>query len=191
MKKAGLIILLCIFCMFVTGCLSKPKFEGYGDLCGLVVDENNRPVSDFIVSCSVIKRPVVTNESGLFVFYSLPSGEYTLSGKKLNYLQLKDVHYKFNDRSKILVLQTKSFSAAILSAQEDLRLGQKESAKQLLDDIYYAPGSQEDSYIRMVRFYTLPDKRNQQKYYAKLKRKINVDETFFNEYIKKMEEVIE
>ena len=190
MKKNGLVILICLFCLNLSGCMSKPKFEGDGDLCGLVIDENNLPVSDFVVSCSALKRPVTTNESGLFVFYSVPSGEYSLSGKKTNYLQLKNVNYNFSDRSKIIVMQTKSFKAAILSAEEDLRLGQLESAKETLDDICYEAGSSEENYIRMFKFYTLQNKREQQKYYSKLKKRINGDEQFFNKYLTKMEEVI-
>ena len=83
-------MILISFSMLFWSCASKPKFTGKGDLCGLIVDEKNKPVSDFVVYCTAcepnlqIVKPVITNESGLFVFFDVPAGSYHLSGSKNN-----------------------------------------------------------------------------------------------------------
>ena len=80
MKK--IILLFMALGLLFFSCATKPAFNGCGDLCGLVVDENNYPVKDFIVYCEPSEKgwslenglpgkdiqPVLTNESGLFVF---------------------------------------------------------------------------------------------------------------------------
>ena len=73
-----LAVLISVTVLFFS-CASKPVFSGKGDLCGLVVDENSKPVKDFVIYCESKSagkklaevKPVLTNESGLFVFYDL------------------------------------------------------------------------------------------------------------------------
>ena len=147
-----------ICCALFTACASKPRFKGDGDLCGLIVDENNSPVKDFIVYCEPASfnvrvskpsiPPVITNESGLFVFYGLPSGQYLLSGRKVNYLELGPVTYRYDDRTKIICLQTKSFRAAVLSAEELLQLGQTEAAGKVLGGICCEAGSPAEIFFK-------------------------------------------
>ena len=156
MKKSLAIIIA--LCAIFTSCASKVRFEGNGDLCGLVLDENNSPVKDFIVYCrpaelklktsNPVVAPVITNESGLFVFYGLPSGEYILSGEKKNYLRLEHVKYRFDDRTKILCVQTKSFKAAVLSAEELLHLGQAQEAGEVLRGVCCDKGSSESVFLK-------------------------------------------
>ena len=141
MKKNNVSVSVLAFFIInaLIGCASRPAFEGKGDLCGLVVDENNKPVKDFVVYCKPVNekfysqpiRPVLTNASGLFVFYGLSSCEYLLSGSKNAYLKIEPVSYSFDDRTKIICIQTKSFKAAVLNAEELLKLGQKEEALKL------------------------------------------------------------
>ena len=156
----GLVFSLVI-CLFFTACATKPGFDGRGDLCGLVIDENNAPVKDFIVEVSpagaatgklggtmIPPRPVLTNESGLFVFYGLPSGVYLLSGARTGYLRISENPYRFDDRTKIICLQTKSFRAAVLCAEELISLGQTEEAGEVLDGICCESGSPEEVFFK-------------------------------------------
>ena len=156
MKKCIFLLLVCLG-IFLS-CKSKPAFDGRGDLCGLVVDENNFPIKDFVIYCKAtdikswgakpVITPVLTNESGLFVFYGLPSGEYCLSGEKNNYLKLDSALYSFNDRTKIVCFQTKSLKAAVLNAEELLRLRQADQAAALLQGICFESGSPEESFFK-------------------------------------------
>lgn len=150
-------LFLLLFCLLFVSCASKPLFKGKGDLCGLVIDENNRPVKDFVVNCKpaeiklhskIVIPPVLTNESGLFVFYGLPSGDYFVSGQKKNYLKISKTKYSFNDRGKILCLQTKGFRAVVLQAEDQIRLGQTEEALSLLRGIACETDSRVDIFIR-------------------------------------------
>lgn len=174
MKKNIYILAFVIaFEVLFWSCASKPSFEGKGDLCGLVIDENNAPVKDFIVWCKPadmktwgskpLISPVLTNESGLFVFYGLSSGQYYLSGSKTNYIRLEPVLYSFNDRTKIICFQTKGFKAAVLSAEELLGLGQKREALVLLRQLSCEPGTSEEAffteYIAMLEETTIEEKK--------------------------------
>ena len=52
MKKSGVLLWLClpaVLSVFFISCKTMPRFKGEGDLCGLVVDENNEPVKDFLI----------------------------------------------------------------------------------------------------------------------------------------------
>ena len=120
--------------LLFSGCASKPEFEGKGDFCGIIIDEKNNPVKDCIVYCNspdrkkIPVKPVLTNESGLFVFYGITSGDYLISAEKNNYLKIKELPYCFNDRNKIFCIQMKSYKAALKDVEEMLVLGQKKEA---------------------------------------------------------------
>ena len=97
--------------------------------------------------CSDAKKSLLRRFSSRFVFYGLSSGEYFLSGEKTNYLRIKSALYKFNDRTKIICLQTKSSKAAVLSTEELLRLGQKQEAAEVLRGLCCEPGSSEELFF--------------------------------------------
>ena len=189
--------LVCLLSCLFLSCASKPRFEGKGDLCGLVIDENNRPVKDLVVYCQAADekklftrpKPVLTNESGLFVFYGLPSGEYILSGEKNNYLKIKPLLYSFDDRSKIICLQTKSFKAALLNAEELIRLGQAEEAEEVLRGISCETDSVEKLYVQAFLFFTEADLAARRKLISEIKNNSSDKGNFFTEYAEKLEEV--
>ncbi len=187
------------FCsLFITGCASKPVFEGKGDLCGLIVDENNLPVKDFVVYCKSAEEknisaraivPVITNESGMFVFFGLPSGDYLISGEKKNYQKLQTVPYAFNDRTKILCLQINSFKAALMSVDELLHLGQKEEAGEILASISFEEKSKEEMFLKAFEFYATADEEEKSRLLQELKcRQFSVRNQFFYQYLAKLDE---
>ena len=80
-------LLIFFICMFLS-CTSKPRFTGNADLCGLVVDEQNKPVKGFVIRafCGMSgMKSAVTNENGIFVIENVPSGKIMISGEKTNY----------------------------------------------------------------------------------------------------------
>ena len=186
-----LFISLILFC----GCVSNPHFEGKGDLCGLVVDEKNQPVKDFVIYCSATDSkfktisPVITNESGLFVFYDVPSGNYVLSGMKNNYLRITKTEYNFNDRSKIICLQTKTFKSAVSHADELIHLGQPNEACELLNTICCEEKSFEKTIVDLYQFYITSDDSERNLMLEKLKKNGSSEIAFLSEYVEKLEEV--
>ena len=197
--KRFFVLIVSAFVLF-SSCASNARFKGSGDLCGLIIDENNSPVKDFIVHCKAAgKNPllsaasgqsVITNESGLFVFYDLPSGEYLLSGEKKNYLRLSETAYCFNDRSKIICLQTKGYKAALLSAEELFKLGQKSSAEKLLKEICCDEDSQEKFYISAFLLLINEDEKDKKELLAELKADPEKSNLFMKNYIAEMEELL-
>lgn len=189
MKK---IMILCIASgLFFLACASKPGFDGRGDLCGLIIDENNKPVKDFIVYCSTSGnyiQPVLTNESGLFVFPSLHSGEYKISGEKNNYLRIEKVVYRFNNRTNILCLQTKSFKAALLKAEELLYLGQTKAAMDVLEKISCEKKSPQQKLVLFFKFFALETNKEKRTLLDKIKKNTSTD--LFKNLEAKLEEEI-
>ena len=195
-KGLHLFVSAIMWIILFAACASKPGFEGSGDLCGLVLDENNQPVKDFVIYCKsaskilVNIRPVITNESGLFVFYDLPSGEYFLSGNKTNYLTISEVPYQFYDRTRIICLQTKSYKTAVLSAEELIRLGQKKDAEKILDSISCETGSREEGLLRLYQFYVEDKEEDKKKIISELKMNEKNNSDFIKSYSLRLEEVL-
>ena len=170
-----LFVLLLTSLMIFSACASKPKFEGNAELCGLIIDENNSPVKDFVVYCKSDSNPllsispVITNDGGMFVFFNLPSGRYKISGEKTNYLKILKIPYNFNDRSKILCLQTKTFKAALSNAEELIRLGERKSAAEILDSICCEKKTEEKKLISAYKVFTLEEGKKKDRAIKKLK----------------------
>lgn len=185
-----------IYSLLFCSCASKPGFKGTGDLCGLVVDEKNQPVKDFIIYCKPFDKTlavipsVVTNESGLFVFYDLPSGDYYLYGNKTNFLRISDVAYHFYDRTRIICLQSKSYKAALVQAEELIRLGQIKDAEIILEGISCENESREEQLLRLYQFFVKEKDEDKKKIVSDLKNNGRVYSDFLNSYTLKLEEVI-
>ena len=195
-KSFAVFIILSFFCV---SCVSKPRFEGNGDLCGLVIDETNKPVKDFVVYCKsadvkLIKiSPVITNESGLFVFHNIPSGDYLISGNKNNFMQIKNTKYNFNDRSKIFCIQTKSFKNVLENVYELIYLGERERASALLDSIIVEDKSYESLIIMFYRFFIAKTTEERKQIALELSKAIYIDfehSDFYRKYAEKLLEEI-
>ena len=186
--------IIVIFAILFSGCASKPRFKGHGDLCGLVIDENNKPIKDFVVYCQPVDtvpqivKPVITNESGLFVFYDVSSGKYLLSGEKNNYLRISKTSYNFDDRTKIFCMQTKSLKAALETVEEKLRLNQKDDAEELLKNICCESKSPEENLINAYLFFTTDKNWKRKNLISHLKHYKGAEHDFFNQYAEKLEE---
>ena len=191
--------LLCSSLLLFSSCLSKPRYEGSGDLCGIIIDENNKPVKDFIVYCKLANPdkfskdpgPVKTNESGLFVFYGLPCNAYMLSGCKNNYLGIEPFLYSFEDRTRIVCLQTRGYKSAITRAEELAAMGQTEEAAALVGRIACEKDSREELYIKAHQFLLSQNKDTRLSILNDLKNRNYKNGSFFTEYTKKLEEMMQ
>ena len=86
-------------------CASNPRFKGSGDFCGMVVDEKNEPVSEYLINFwrdGILFGSALTNNSGIFVLQNLPSGKYSLDGQKENYSDIRNLKVDFCFRDKFL-----------------------------------------------------------------------------------------
>lgn len=144
---------LVIFLLVLSGCSSVPKFKGKGDLCGVVVDENNKPIKDFTVYCNsslMAKKGTLTSETGMFVFQDMPSDDYVISGEKKGYVRLENTKYKFYDRGKIFCSQVIGIEKALDNVEEKILLQEYKEAQEILKTIEYGWGSYEG---KVVKYY--------------------------------------
>lgn len=105
MKKIIMFVLPLFLGFCFVSCASNPRFRGNGDFCGMVVDEKNQPVNEYLINCwkdGVIFESALTNQSGIFVLQNIPSGKYSLSGQKENYSDIKNLKVDFCFRDKFL-----------------------------------------------------------------------------------------
>ncbi len=164
-----IIYLICVF----YGCASSPRFSGKGVLCGLIVDEKNRPVKDALVSCwrgAICLQSCLTNENGVFNFYDLPAGSYEISGEKNDYAALHRIKYRFSDRGNILCCQMFTLEKTLELAEERLKCGEIEKMFEVLDTLSLSKNSYGKSIVLFYKAcgkYYEGDLRNAKKYLKK------------------------
>lgn len=151
-KKLYFIMLICIF----TSCASKPNVSGKGDLCGFVIDENNLPVSDFVISASRNKglwNHTITNSEGMFVFPDSGFGNYSFKGSKSYFMKLKEVNYAFYDKGKIYCFQINSIDKALDEVEKMILCEDFERAEEILNQISVRKKSQGEILISFYKEY--------------------------------------
>lgn len=129
-----ILFLVFIFC----GCVSKRNCIKENDFCGMIVDENNRPVSDFVVSIKNelnITETAITNKSGLFMFPDIKSGFYFISGERENYVKLENKKYFFNGNPDLFCSQIISFEEAINKIESYIKVNNFQKADELLNKV--------------------------------------------------------
>ena len=194
-KRYALYFLLMgmIASVIFLSCASKPKFNGTADLCGLVVDEENRPVSNFLILCDGaggLNFTALTNESGIFVVKNLTCGNYQISGHKTNYQKLEKIDYAFYDRTKIFCCQVYSFDAALESVSNLMLRGENKAAEKMLEEISFEPSSNEAAVINFYRFYLTESSKDRMKIIAKLRKLSNLKQNDFSDFADTLEEYI-
>lgn len=141
----GILIIALIF----SGCASKSAFEGKADLCGMIVDENNQPVEDYVVYYrkKMTEKSSATNSSGLFVLHDVSSGEFSLYGEKSGYTKLADQKNTFFDRTKIICFQVNSLDLVLENVNKLIELKKYEDALELIQNVAYNKGTNEEYVI--------------------------------------------
>ena len=178
--------------MLFSSCRTLPKFKGEGDLCGLIVDENNAPVKEFVVYCKndFETNTALTDESGMFVIHGVSSDVYKISGQKKNYVKLENEEFLFTDRSKIFCCQVESIDGAFKTVEELLLRGEKKKAEALLDKLYYDKKTPQDAVVLVYRFF-LSDKNGDKKRIVSSIRKLGkIEGVDYSEYADALEGLI-
>ena len=178
--------------LLFSSCRTLPKFKGEGDLCGLIVDENNTPVKEFVVYCKndFETNTALTDESGMFVIHGVSSDVYKISGQKKNYVKLENEDFLFTDRSKIFCCQVESIDGAFKTVEELLLRGEKKKAEALLDKLYYDKKTPQDAVVHVYRFF-LSDKNGDKKRIVSSIRKLGkIEGVDYSEYADALEGLI-
>lgn len=185
-------------CLLFVSCKSTKYFTEDADLCGLVVDEKNQPVSFFEMTCAGPNGTIenaVTNENGVFVFSNKKSGGYILSGCKNGWNVLSDKKVDFIDFKQIVCCKVWSFEKVIGETKVLVEKNNYEEALSVIEKV----SVKEDTLIEIaVLFYKsylnfkIGNLQESTEHYENLKRSINNQRRnfYFREEIKKLEELI-
>lgn len=198
MKKQGWerIVKLCLFVFLISAifisCKTLPKFKGEADLCGLIVDENNAPVKDFVIYCKtdLETNTALTDESGMFVIHGVSSDVYRISGKKKNYALLDGEEFHFTDRSKIFCCQVESIEGAFKTVEQFLIRGEKKKAEQLLDNLYYDKKTPQEGVILVYRFFLTDKNREKKRIVSSIRKLGKIDDVDYSQYADALEGLI-
>jgi len=139
MKVKGFYLHLCLMlCICYVSCSSVPVKIQTADLCGLVIDENNRPIEDFVISVIGLGgecKTGVTGRNGLFMIADIQTGILDIVGFKNGYAKYRDKKYEFYSREKILCIQVNSADAILDKADRYLSAGRVEEAESEISEI--------------------------------------------------------
>lgn len=153
--KISVICFALIFLLCFESCASKNIVPEKMDLYGLVIDENNQPVQDFIVRCrkSTEKKEYSTlsGENGLFIFNEMKGGEYFVYGEKNGFAKLAEEKYEINVPQKMICIQVSSIDNVLNNVEKQVSLGNNQKALELLDEIKYQSGSCEEYVVENYR----------------------------------------
>ena len=166
----------------VSSCKSLPSFKGEGDLCGLIVDENNSPVKDFVIYCKneLDTRTALTDENGMFVVHGVPSGVYKISGQKKNYVKLENAEFLFTDRNKIFCCQVASVEGAFESVEELIIRGE-----------HYDRRTPQEAVVLTYRFFLTDKIREKKKIASSIKKIGRIENVDYSQYAELLEGLID
>lgn len=145
MRKIGIEVFGCLVLMTgVISCASKKGFSGGSELCGVVLDEKNRGVADYVVTCSrngIGTFTAVTGENGMFVFSNMKCGRYEVTGEKIGYGKIVGDEFNFNSRGKILCCKVNSLEGVLMAVENQIKCKNYVVAKKLLQDVSFEKGT--------------------------------------------------
>ena len=192
MKKSSVFLVLTSTVYLFTACKTLPKFKGEADLCGLIVDENNAPVKDFLIYCKndFETDTALTDESGMFVIHGASAGDYKISGQRNNFVRLEDTQFLFTDRNKIFCCQVESIDGALKTVEKLILQGEKKKAEELLDKLEYEKKTPQDAVVQVYRFFLAEKNRDKKKIIASIRKIGRIDNTNYSNYADMLEEMI-
>ena len=130
-------IYFIMLCLVLTSCATQKSLIQECDLCGMVVDENNKPISDFIISIkndSFFNQTTITNNSGFFFFPNIKPGLYVISGEKENYVKFIN-RCNFTGNNSLYCCQVISLDEAIEKVNSYIKINDYQKGVDLLNNI--------------------------------------------------------
>lgn len=193
MKKIILYPLALAFSLVLFSCASSPRFRGNGDFCGMIVDENNEPVNEYLVSCykgGVVLGSALTNQSGIFAIQNIPAGKYTIEGQKEFYSDIKDLKVDFCFRDKFFCCTAFTTDGVFENVKRLIKLEDYDGALEQLRLLR----CQRSSYVWKVRLcyesYVYALKKDTKAAANLLRRVRKLNESEFYSFASEVEEVL-
>lgn len=157
-------LLITVFMILITGCVSKPNVKGKGSLCGLIVDENNCPVEEYVICYknNLISKSSITNSSGIFVIPDASGGQLSLKGEKSGFTQLNEKKVDFYDKTKIFCYQVYSIDSVLEEVNKLIEEENYKEALEMLKKVSYKKKSKEGYVISCYKSF-LMEKKNEKK----------------------------
>lgn len=139
MKNSMKICLIFFNFIFFISCKSVPVKRELSNLCGLVIDENNNPIKDVVVTVRTAelgKKNAISNASGIFVINDIKLGNLKVECKKEGFSIYEDKNFKFYDRNKILCIKICSADFVLEKVLKNIETDDFENAEKNLKSIF-------------------------------------------------------
>lgn len=127
-----MIVLLFAGCVTYKNCIKK------SNLCGIVVDENNKPVSNYLIICDsnpFNKVSTYTNDNGIFLLSDMEVGTYNISGRKQNFGKIDNDSFYFDGSSSMLCYQVSSLEELLFRVNKCIDNKEYEKAINIVNKI--------------------------------------------------------
>lgn len=136
MRKVNNILIFLISILFLSSCATQKNCIETNNFCGIIVDENNKPVKDFMIICyknAFNKKIAYTNSNGIFILPEMSVGDYIITGKKENYGKIENKKVFFNGNSYIFCCQVQSITKLLEQTKESIRQKNYDKALEIIN----------------------------------------------------------
>lgn len=188
--KSALLAFLILDVFFVS-CVSNEKLNDRCDLCGIVVDEKNMPIDEYVIygKNGTYETSAITNSNGLFVLQNMPKGNCEIYGEKKGYCDLSEKYF-FYDMSKILCCQINSLPGAIDDVEKLIKQNEYKKANEIIDEVKFEHTTNEEIVVYSYKVYLDYKLREKEKMVIDLNYLKELDNQKISDFIEKMEELI-
>lgn len=188
--KSALLAFLILDVFFVS-CVSNEKLNERCDLCGIVVDEKNMPIDEYVIygKNGTYETSAITNSNGLFVLQNMPKGNCEIYGEKKGYCDLSEKYF-FYDMSKILCCQINSLPGAIDDVEKLIKQNEYKKANEIIDEVKFEHTTNEEIVVYSYKVYLDYKLREKEKMVIDLNYLKELDNQKISDFIEKMEELI-
>lgn len=192
-NKIKYLFFLAVTIEIFTSCVTETNIIKDGALCGIVVDENNKPVSNYLIYCfknENNKLSTVTNDSGIFVFPDIEIGKYYIEGEKINFCDMEKQEYIFNDCTSLFCVQIMSFSECISNVDLLIEAGEFQKSLDLINSLSVKQKSNNETLLLCYSSYLNYALGNMKKSKNCLDELKKINNNYCSSFINTMEDII-
>ena len=133
--KRKLLFLLSMLLLISIGCTAQTE---QGHITGVVLDDEDEPLSGAILSIGELKKNVVADKNGEFSFSDIPENNYTITVKYMGYQTQTLKVNAAKDNAKKTIVHMKSESQSL---KEVVAIGKSEARRIREDKLCRSLGS--------------------------------------------------